>query len=69
MWPRTDRSDPLPWHIGHGACAARMTPVPARFSGMGQLIDLTSFARQIEGQVGKPPANVANWFDEVGIEY
>ncbi len=35
------------------------TGAPARFSGMGQLVDLTSFARQIEGQVGKPPANVA----------
>jgi ABC-type glycerol-3-phosphate transport system substrate-binding protein len=35
------------------------TSAPARFAGMGQLIDLTSFARQIEGQVGKPPANVA----------
>ncbi len=35
------------------------TSAPARFSGMGQLVDLTSFARQIEGQVGKPPANVA----------
>lgn len=35
------------------------TGAPARFAGMGQLLDLTSFARQIEGQVGKPPANVA----------
>ncbi len=35
------------------------TSAPARFAGMGQLIDLTSFARQIEGEVGKPPANVA----------
>jgi len=35
------------------------TSAPARFSGMGQLVDLTSFARQIEGEVGKPPANVA----------
>ncbi len=26
---------------------------------MGQLLDLTTFARQIESQVGKPPANVA----------
>ena len=26
---------------------------------MGQLLDLTTFSRQIEGQVGKPPANVA----------
>jgi len=35
------------------------TSAPARFAGMGQLLDLTSFARQIEGEVGKPPANVA----------
>jgi ABC-type glycerol-3-phosphate transport system substrate-binding protein len=35
------------------------TGAPARFAGMGQLLDLTEFARQIEGQVGKPPANVA----------
>jgi ABC-type glycerol-3-phosphate transport system substrate-binding protein len=35
------------------------TGAPARFAGMGQLVDLTTFARQIEGQVGKPPANVA----------
>ena len=35
------------------------TSAPARFAGMGQLMDLTSFARQIEGEVGKPPANVA----------
>ena len=35
------------------------TGAPARFAGMGQLLDLSSFARQIEGQVGKPPANVA----------
>jgi multiple sugar transport system substrate-binding protein len=35
------------------------TGAPARFAGMGQLLDLTGFARQIEGQVGKPPANVA----------
>jgi len=35
------------------------TGAPARFAGMGQLLDLTSFARQIEGQVGKPPANIA----------
>src|SRR5215475_7781531 len=26
---------------------------------VGQLLDLTKFAGQIEGQVGKPPANVA----------
>lgn len=35
------------------------TGAPARFAGMGQLLDLTTFARQIEGDVGKPPANVA----------
>src|SRR5499433_202417 len=35
------------------------TGAPARFAGMGQLLDLTSFASQIEGEVGKPPANVA----------
>ncbi len=35
------------------------TSAPARFAGMGQLLDLTGFVRQIEGQVGKPPANVA----------
>jgi multiple sugar transport system substrate-binding protein len=35
------------------------TGAPARFAGMGQLLDLTSFARQIEGEVGKPLANVA----------
>jgi multiple sugar transport system substrate-binding protein len=35
------------------------TGAPARFAGMGQLLDLTAFGRQIEGQVGKPPANVA----------
>ncbi|HXG17127.1 MAG TPA: extracellular solute-binding protein [Calidithermus sp.] len=35
------------------------TGAPARFAGMGQLLDLTGFARQIEGDVGKPPANVA----------
>jgi multiple sugar transport system substrate-binding protein len=35
------------------------TGAPARFAGMGQLADLTTFARQIEGEVGKPPANVA----------
>ncbi|TMQ26235.1 MAG: extracellular solute-binding protein [Candidatus Rokuibacteriota bacterium] len=35
------------------------TGAPARFAGMGQLLDLTSFARQIEGEVGRPPANVA----------
>jgi multiple sugar transport system substrate-binding protein len=35
------------------------TGAPARFAGMGQLIDLTSFAKEIESQVGKPPANVA----------
>src|SRR5687768_12386934 len=35
------------------------TGAPARFAGMGQLLDLTTFARQVEGEVGKPPANVA----------
>ncbi len=35
------------------------TGAPARFAGMGQLLDLTTFARQIEGDVGKPAANVA----------
>ena len=35
------------------------TGAPSRFAGMGQLLDLTTFARQIEGQVGKAPANVA----------
>jgi ABC-type glycerol-3-phosphate transport system substrate-binding protein len=35
------------------------TGAPARFAGMGQLVDLTAFAKEIEGQVGKPPANVA----------
>src|SRR6202008_1885012 len=34
------------------------TSAPARFAGMGQLVDLTTFARQIEGQVGKAPAAV-----------
>ena len=35
------------------------TGAPARFAGMGQLLDLSTFSRQIEGEVGKPPANVA----------
>src|SRR5882724_9095986 len=35
------------------------TGAPARFAGMGQLMDLSTFARQVEGEVGKPPANVA----------
>ena len=35
------------------------TGAPARFAGMGQLLDLTTFARQVEGQIGKPSANVA----------
>jgi len=35
------------------------TGAPARFAGMGQLLDLSTFARQVEGEVGKPPANVA----------
>src|SRR5215467_8219210 len=35
------------------------TGAPARFAGMGQLLDLSGFAKQIEGQVGKAPGNVA----------
>src|SRR5437016_13516380 len=35
------------------------TGAPARFAGMGQLLDLTGFARQVEGEVGRAPANVA----------
>jgi ABC-type glycerol-3-phosphate transport system substrate-binding protein len=35
------------------------TGAPARFAGMGQLLDLSTFTRQIEGEVGKPSANVA----------
>jgi multiple sugar transport system substrate-binding protein len=35
------------------------TGAPARFAGMGQLLDLSGFSKQIEGQVGKPPGNVA----------
>src|SRR5882762_6780013 len=35
------------------------TGAPARFAGMGQLIDLTTFYKQMEGQAGKAPANVA----------
>jgi multiple sugar transport system substrate-binding protein len=35
------------------------TSAPARFAGMGQLLDLTTFSRQIEGEVGKPLPNVA----------
>jgi multiple sugar transport system substrate-binding protein len=35
------------------------TGAPARFSGMGQLLDLTTFSRQIEGEVGKAAPNVA----------
>src|SRR5207247_1244590 len=35
------------------------TSAPARFAGMGQLLDLSGFAKQVESQVGKPPANVA----------
>ena len=40
------------------------TGAPARFAGMGQLLDLTTFAKQIEGEVGKPPANVAAGHDD-----
>src|SRR5213080_862391 len=36
------------------------TGAPARFAGMGQLLDLTSFARQVEGEIGKAPANVVS---------
>ena len=35
------------------------TGAPARFAGMGQLLDLTKFAKEIEGDVGKAPANVS----------
>src|SRR5688572_28101127 len=35
------------------------TGAPARFAGMGQLLDLSAFSKSIEGQAGKPPANVA----------
>src|SRR5258705_11396540 len=35
------------------------TGAPARFAGMGQLLDLTSFARQVEGKTGKARATVA----------
>src|SRR5207237_9069995 len=35
------------------------TSAPARFAGMGQLLDLSTFARQIESQVGQLPANAA----------
>jgi len=35
------------------------TGAPSRFAGMGQLLDLSAFSRQIEGDVGKAPANVA----------
>ncbi len=35
------------------------TSAPSRFAGMGQLLDLTSFSKQIESQAGKAPANVA----------
>jgi multiple sugar transport system substrate-binding protein len=34
------------------------TGAPARFAAMGQLLDLTTFARQVEGDIGKPPATV-----------
>jgi len=45
------------------------TGAPARFAGMGQLLDLTTFARQIEGQVGKPPLNVAPVAMVGGVQY
>src|SRR5438094_2472779 len=35
------------------------TGAPARFAGMGQLLDLSGFSKQIEGQVGRAPGNVA----------
>ena len=35
------------------------TGAPARFAGMGQLLDLSTFAKQMETEVGKVPANVA----------
>ena len=35
------------------------TGAPARFAGMGQLLDLTSFSKQIDGASGKAPANIA----------
>ena len=34
------------------------TGAPARFAGMGQLLDLSTFAKQMETEVGKVPANV-----------
>ncbi|MGI8644518.1 MAG: ABC transporter substrate-binding protein [Thermomicrobiales bacterium] len=36
------------------------TGAPARFSGMGQLMDLTEFAQQIQGEVGTLPENIAS---------
>jgi ABC-type glycerol-3-phosphate transport system substrate-binding protein len=45
------------------------TGAPARFAGMGQLLDLTAFTRQIEGQVGKPPVNVAPVTMVGGVQY
>lgn len=35
------------------------TGAPARFAGMGQLLDLSAFSKQVEPEVGKPLANVA----------
>ncbi len=35
------------------------TGAPARFAGMGQLLDLSTFAKQMETEVGKIPANIA----------
>jgi multiple sugar transport system substrate-binding protein len=35
------------------------TGAPARFAGMGQLLDLSAFSKSIEGVAGKAPANVA----------
>ena len=34
------------------------TGAPARFAGMGQLLDLSTFAKQMETEVGKVPANI-----------
>ncbi|MBA3413650.1 MAG: extracellular solute-binding protein [Chloroflexia bacterium] len=36
------------------------TGAPARFSGMGQLLDLTDFAAEIEGEFGALPDNLAS---------
>ena len=36
------------------------TGAPARFSGMGQLLDLTDFAAEVEGEFGALPDNIAS---------